>query len=319
MTDKTIHIGPMPLPLGGISVYLYRLLKQNNDKNTLFLNEAKLSNMEFIKLLLLRKNKLIIYHSPSLNRRLSLYVFTILNTNKYAIVSHGQGLENSYISSNIFIKWLLKKTILNSKYIQVVGVHLVQFLVDLGYAKEKIIIKNAFINPPLEDEKKILKTYSSSLNTFLNSHEKIIVANASALVFDNNNIDLYGLDMCIELTAKLKSDFPNIGFIFALANEKVNTDYLEKIKKKIKELNIEDNFYFITGQKELWPLFKQANLMIRPTSSDGYGISIAEALYFDCPAIASDVSDRPEGTILFKSRDLDNLYEKSILILKGDK
>lgn len=316
MRNKTIHIGPIPPPLGGISVYLYRLSKQTKDENTLFVNESNIDKYKFMKLLFFGSKNTIIYHSPSLYKRLLLYVCTLFSTNSYVIVSHGQGLENSYKKSNIIIRWLLKKTIMKSKYIQIVGVHLLEFLVDLGYKKENIKIQNAFIKPPLDDEEKILKTYSDSLLDFVNSCKKIIIANASALVVDINGTDLYGLDMCIELTAKLKNDFSNIGFVFALANENVNIDYLNKMKQKIKELDIEENFYFLTGQKELWPLFKKASLMIRPTSSDGYGISIAEALYFDCPAIASDVSDRPEGTIKFKSRDINDLYEKSKSVLK---
>ena len=121
--------------------------------------------------------------------------------------------------------------------------------------------------------------------------------------------------MCIELTAKLKNIYPNLGFIFALANEKVNMEYIDKMHLRIKELNLEENFYFLTGQKELWPIFKKASLMIRPTNTDGYGVSIAEALYFGCPAIASDVCDRPEGTILFKNRNLDDLYDKTKRVL----
>ncbi|OCL98215.1 Glycosyl transferases group 1 [Aliarcobacter thereius] len=317
MQNKTIHIGPIPPPIGGISIYLYRLSRKNKDLNTLFINEMSISKYKFIKILFLGKKNTIIYHSPSLYRRLLLYICTYFTTNSYIIVSHGQGLENSYKESDVFIKYLLKKTIMNSNYIQIVGNHLLEFLVDLGYSKEKIKIQHAFIEPPLEDEKHILETYPINLSEFLNKNKPIVVANASSLVF-HKNLDLYGLDMCIELTAKLKQDYPNIGFVFALANERVNIEYLNKMKERIKELDIEDNFYFLTGQKELWPLFKKANLMIRPTSSDGYGISIAEALYFDCPAIASDVSDRPEGTILFKSRDLEDLYIKSIKIL-GEK
>jgi glycosyltransferase involved in cell wall biosynthesis len=315
MRNKTIHIGPIPPPLGGISVYLYRLSRKNSDENTIFINEVNLSRLEFINILFKGNNNLIVYHSPSLLRRLALYLFTLLNSNRYVIISHGQGLENSYKNSNFLIKWLLKKTILNAEYIQIVGKHLEKFLLNIGYNESKIVIKNAFIEPPLEDEDKILATYENKLIDFVNTHDQIIVANASSLVIHNNE-DLYGLDMCIELTAKLKVDFPNIGFIFALANEKANVEYLEKMKNRIEELDIEDNFYFITGQKELWPLFRKANLMIRPTSSDGYGISIAEALYFDCPAIASDVSDRPEGTIIFKNRDIEDLYQKSIIQLK---
>ena len=71
----------------------------------------------------------------------------------------------------------------------------------------------------------------------------------------------------------------------------------------------------MTGERELWPLFRKADLMVRPTCTDGYGISIAEALYFDCPAVASDVCVRPEGTLLFNNRDMDDFYEKASDIL----
>ena len=50
----------------------------------------------------------------------------------------------------------------------------------------------------------------------------------------------------------------------------------------LQELNLEENFYFLTGQKELWPIFKKASLMIRPTNTDGDALSIREALYFLC-------------------------------------
>lgn len=318
MINKTIHIGPMPPALGGISVYLYRLSKKKY-VNTIFIDETNLDKYQFIKVLISDRKNLIVYHSPSLYRRLLLYIATLFTANKYAIISHGEGLENSYKNSNFIIKWLLKKTILNAEYIQLVGKHLIEFFLTIGCHKDKIKIQNAFIEPPLEDEDKILKTYPSDLKKFLSSHQKIVVANAASISFDKVGLDLYGLDMCIELTSRLKKDYPNIGFIFVLANEKINMDYIEKMKENIKELDIEQNFYFLTGQKELWPLFKKAYLMIRPTSSDGYGISIAEALYFDCPAIASDVSDRPQGTIIFKNRDINDLYEKSIKVLSGER
>jgi hypothetical protein len=180
---------------------------------------------------------------------------------------------------------------------------------EINLPKE-VIIEPAFLPPPLDEEQKILNTYPKELTDFIDNCSPFITANAFQITF-HEDIDLYGLDMCIELTAKLKNDYPNIGFVFALANEKANVEYLEKMKIRIQELEIEDNFYFITGQKELWPLFKQANLMIRLTNTDGDAISIREAILFDTKTIASDVSNRPDETVLFKSRDLNDLYKKA--------
>ncbi len=58
-----------------------------------------------------------------------------------------------------------------------------------------------------------------------------------------------------------------------------------------------------------------ADLMVRPTYRDGYGISVAEALHFGCPAIASDVCRRAKGAIIFKNRDFDDLIEKARRVL----
>lgn len=54
----------------------------------------------------------------------------------------------------------------------------------------------------------------------------------------------------------------------------------------------------------------KSDLFVRPTNTDGYSVSIAEVIYFKVPAIASDVCARPQGTVLFKSRDIDDFYLK---------
>ena len=67
----------------------------------------------------------------------------------------------------------------------------------------------------------------------------------------------------------------------------------------------------------IWPLFKKVDLFLRPTNTDGFGISLAEAIHFGTLAIASDVCPRPEGTILFKNRDFNDLFTKVNKILKN--
>ncbi len=42
----------------------------------------------------------------------------------------------------------------------------------------------------------------------------------------------------------------------------------------------------------------------RPTNTYGNAISIRGTLYFGRPVVVSDVVNRPEGTVVFKSRDL---------------
>jgi glycosyltransferase involved in cell wall biosynthesis len=53
------------------------------------------------------------------------------------------------------------------------------------------------------------------------------------------------------------------------------------------------------------------DLFIRPTNTDGYGVSIAEVISLNKPAIASNVCKRPEGAILFENRNIEDLFIKT--------
>lgn len=303
---KVIHLGVLPPPLGGISTYLYRLSRLNKEEK--FIDVGKIGRFNLLKILI-QPNSHFINHIFSFKRLFFIYMINLLKINSYSIVLHGEGSRLFYRNSNMWEKYIMNKILRKAQSIQVVNEHIRSYLLSiLPGIDDKIHIKCAFLPPPIEDEENILKTYLNELFIFIKAHEPLIVANAFKLVF-LNKIDLYGLDMCINLVAEMKKRYSNIGLIFALADDG-NKDYLNEIKEKMKVLQIEDNIYFMTGQKELWPLFKKADLMVRPTCTDGDAVSIREALYFKCPVVASDVCIRPEGTVTFQSRNQEDFYVK---------
>lgn len=67
---------------------------------------------------------------------------------------------------------------------------------------------------------------------------------------------------------------------------------------------------------EYW---KISDVFIRPTTTDIEGISVKEALWVNTPAIASDVCERPAGTLLFENRNYLDLKDKVLKIYKKDK
>lgn len=311
---QDVHIGPVPPLYGGISVYLYRLSKL--EKNALFIDYYKYFKRFnrfkpwWLKDVILNfKKKNFIFHSTSIRDALILYFLTNFSIHEFSLVIHGRSLKVHYNKSNKIIKFLIRNMLNKAKFIQVVNPEYEDFIKKLNVKNKNIFVKNAFLPPPLEEENKIINTYKPELIDFLNVKKPLIVANGSFLNF-YNNIDLYGLDLCIELTAKLKKNYPNLGFIFALANESKNAFYLKKMINLIRKLKIEENFYFLTGHRELWPIFKKADLLARPTNTDGDSISIRESLYFETPVVASNVTSRPEGCVIFKSRDLRDFYTK---------
>jgi glycosyltransferase involved in cell wall biosynthesis len=148
---------------------------------------------------------------------------------------------------------------------------------------------------------------------FVARSRPLLVANGFRIVF-HNGTDLYGLDMCVELVARLKQAHPRVGLLFALA-EIGDPDYYARMRQKIDALGITQNFHIMAGQKEIWPLFKRADAMLRPTFTDGYALSVAEAIHFGCPVLASDAADRPPQATLFANRNQQDFQQKCLALL----
>lgn len=188
------------------------------------------------------------------------------------------------------------------------------FYEQKGFTFRNAIIKNAFIVPPVEEGDRIASRYSQETRAFLKTRHPLLVANASQVVF-KDGVDLYGLDLCVDLVLGLRAEFPNIGLLFALADPNSHKEYLATLKQRISEGGAESNFHFLTGHQELWPVFRDASLMIRPTTGDGFAVSVAEALSLGCPVIASDAVGRPAEVTLFRNRNLEDLDRKARTVL----
>jgi hypothetical protein len=78
----------------------------------------------------------------------------------------------------------------------------------------------------------------------------------------------------------------------------------------IKKLNLNECFLLLNENLSFVRLIEQADIVLRPTNTDGDALTIREALYLNKTVIASDVVKRPSGTILFKSRDTNDLEIK---------
>jgi glycosyltransferase involved in cell wall biosynthesis len=219
-----------------------------------------------------------------------------------------------YSQSSIFKKnynQLIKTQI--DKFI-LIGDSTLKSYVDNGFAVAEALVESPFLPPDSAEEQIILEKYPVELFEFLRNHSPNIVINAYQLSFVGNR-DLYGIDSGIYLLESCVTKFPKCGLIVVLAKIG-NMDYLLKLQSLLLEKQLKDNVYFLLNSHELWPLLKKVDLFVRPTVSDSYGISIAEAIHFGIPAVASDVCKRPKGTILYDVADRDLLVKQCNLLLE---
>ncbi|QEK13196.1 glycosyltransferase family 4 protein [Crassaminicella thermophila] len=310
MMKKVVIAGALPPPIGGVTIHTKRLISllDEIEVDNTFINLRPRKNSGRFSFKLYIRNFL---YCVKLSRKNILH-YQLNNWIEVAILSLLSKLVDGCVLSTIHSFRpeefsLIQRLFFNigKKFIDVfvapsemIRVKLIQYKV----IDSKIIVLNTYL-PPSEIE--LNEKVPDELMKFINNSKKIVVANAYKLYLDHSNTDIYGLDMCIEACARI----PDISFIFCvpIIEDKV---YFEKCLEMIKTYNIENRFLIYNKNISLVSLFKYADVFVRPTSTDSFGISVAEAISCGVPSIASDVCERAEGTILFKARNIDEFLEK---------
>lgn len=310
---KVLLIGTYPPPLGGVSVFIKRYKRQlESEGHTVdTLDPEKLTKAQTFAALLTRARRydLISLHFPSLHIMLMLFVLgvavrTEVGEHNWRVLENWSALERRFYAA--FLR--------RARELLLVSPHLADYYRAHGVEiPARTRVRPPFIPPPADEEPLILETYSEDVRAFLARSRPLVVANGFRITF-HEGVDLYGLDLCVELVARLKETYPRIGLLFALA-EIGDHDYFQKIRARIAAQALEENFHVLTGQREIWPLFKRADLFVRPTYTDGYAISVAEALHFGCAVVASDAAERPPQVITFANRDAQDFQRKCLQAL----
>ncbi|MBU0983727.1 MAG: glycosyltransferase family 4 protein [candidate division Zixibacteria bacterium] len=305
---KHLIIGPCPPPYGGISVYIHRFaarLTGEGHEVSLFDYSHTSRLRRYLRLLSVPFRGYDTVHLNTISYPLAVYFLITGLAGRTVYTSHG-ALAETWSARQVRLFGALMRA---CREVILVGEHLREVYARKGInLPPNTTVRNAFLPPDDSEEAAIRETYPDSLTTFLAGHRPIIVANAYQLVH-HGGTDLYGLDLCVDLLARLKPDYPEVGLVFAIA-EIGDHAYFESVQRLLDDRALTDHVCFLTAQKQLWPLFKNADVFVRPTSIDGYGISIDEALHFGCPAVASDVCKRAAGAAIFRSRDIADFEAK---------
>jgi len=329
--NKRIAIfGIMPPPLGGVSIHIQRVAKkfqENNNSVYHFKTEFRgrrwlLPFYLLYATLFLLWNKIdtLYYHSLSQPNSITEIRFLIFIKKilKFQIILVEHNCKHMYKRSSRSKSKLSK----SMKYVDEIiflwnSTHK-SYIDNAIKIPQKYSIDSAFLPPDKKQKTHILNTYPKLLQIFLETHNPILLVNASRMAMYNNQ-DLYGLDKSIHAISKLKKNHHNIGLIVALAKID-NRSYFIELNKKIENLGITENIFFLIDQHELWPLMENIDIFLRPTLYDGTGISIFEAFIFNKVVIASNVCERPQKTILFDIKDQDDFVNKiNLAIHKGSR
>jgi glycosyltransferase involved in cell wall biosynthesis len=122
---------------------------------------------------------------------------------------------------------------------------------------------------------------------------------------------LYGLDTAIEafkILAMERSALRLALFIAKAPRGKKAKQYLSNLEARLEHANLSGRL-LIAFSLPLVPAFRHAVVVVRPTRTEGDALSVREALHAAVPVVASDVAERPSGTLTFPVGDVARLCD----------
>lgn len=175
----------------------------------------------------------------------------------------------------------------------------------------KSIVLPAFIPPPAVDA-----PLPSWLQQELCKYDKILVTNCYKRNYINAE-EVYGFDLLIAAFAQMDSERKIANSLLVLLDPSGTYQDAYQYQDLVSRVNGNAILYVGEAGISYVSLLRKATISIRATRTDGDSLSVREALYLGIPVIASDIVERPVGTVLFKSGSSFDLANRISAVLSG--
>jgi len=234
---------------------------------------------------------------------------------KTILTVHGEGLSRTWDSAGRLKRMALARTLRSYDHVVAVNDHVADSVRRAVPGIENLSMIPAFVPPiPQQADR---DNVPNNVWRFVDSHGPLVSINGW-MTWLNGIDDLYGFDLMLQALRVLLKTYPNLGVVAAVCGVAPGaSDLWERTRLMAGELGVADNVCWVTEPCEYYPILERSDVMIRPTRTDGWPLSIGEAMWFDVPVVASDACQRPAGAITFRSGDAEDLACKIATTLDG--
>ena len=301
-------VGRIPPPYGGVSVHLIRTLHRLKAEGIPYIfydlggrYDASLSIVPAVPgpslFTTLKKTDHVVYHFHMSNPNgVLLAWFLSLSYKKRICYSlHGEGIINTYEGANAVLRYALRRSLQTADFIFPINRDGVASLMKMGVPEERISWMAAYVPPSSDDLDFVLP---SNLQTFLDEHHPVLVSQGSFGAFTGKK-HIYRFDLLAHAMVALRETYPQIGLCTMISNN-LNSKHREEIMGLRDSLGLTLAWYIYEGDPmPAACVYKQCDIFVRPTETDGDSVSIRECLAMGVPVVASDAVVRPEMCSLF--------------------
>ncbi|MEM7082640.1 MAG: glycosyltransferase [Pseudomonadota bacterium] len=304
---QLLLIGPLPPPKGGVSVHLARLsallerggitidlIDESPVRKAVF-NLRSLNVFGYFRRFF--RAEIVHIHSSVDLFRVTNALTALLLRRPFLISLHSWRARGA-VSRGIH-RWIFRRA-------QVVIC--VSSAIADAVESDKTVIRPAFLPPVPEHEPALPSALQDWLGHQRSQGRKVIASNAYQLD-EFEGVDLYGLDLCIEMMRTLvDASQLEVALVFNVASLAKGRDRFERYQKAIVDFELGDRIR-LTCDEDLSfvRLIENTDCSVRATNTDGDALSVREALSLGKPVVASDAAARPAGTRLFTSRNSQSL------------
>lgn len=287
-------IGKVPPPIGGVTIYVERLIK-SLDKTNFRFSFVELTKMNII-LSIFNLKGIQIVHLIASHSMVRLYYSLLCKVmGKKLIITYTDNLREfsngfyNYIN-NLSFKLATVPIVLNNNSLAQ-GIKI----------NKKTKKTSTFIPPEIDDSN--LNNLENEFSDFLLKYQTVFCTNAFSYCLDKSGNELYGILSLISIFKTTKDK----GIIICDPSG-AYTEYCDK-----QGIVLSDNIKILSNNKYTFlDVIKVSNCVIRATTTDGDSLSIHEALYLNKDVICSDCVSRPDNCIIYRTEDFLDLENKIV-------
>lgn len=250
----------------------------------------------------------IVHSHFSLEGMIYLWAIKNIGRKKVVVTIHNSMVGNFWRSTNFINRYFLRKMLASPdvKWITVSQQGKEQLLQLPTDVPREIHVVPPYI-PQTDEPYTPLKP---EMQKYIDDHDKIIVFYGHSFM-ENSGEDIYGFTDAIKMYAAIVGKLKKkVGLVLCISLSD-DIDKLGSLHRLAADADVDDKIFWqegaISNMRTLW---HEADIYVRPTSTDGDSVAVREALDEGITVIASDVCPRPERTITYRYGDTADFADK---------
>lgn len=313
-TSRLAIWGPSCPPYGGVSVHIFRLLeilRSNGIQTTLYEENGKGDPSQGIvpvkKSAIAFGRTLLTFPEDVMHFHLSNHTASILASlclslrpkKRYLFTLHGDSVIEFHRKANAIMRRLLGSGFRRADQIICVNDRIQEFLTrEIGVESSRTAVIPAYLPPSAAELAS--SNIPQEVSAFVNCFDQVIGSHGWYGFFDSGN-HVYGFEHLVKLAEDLKDKRPS-ACLYTMVSGTYDPQHREEISAIRNEKQL-DNWLLIEDAFPAAAIFKQTDVFLRPTSTDGDSVSIRECIDLGVRVVASDAVSRPASCVVFQTHD----------------